>query len=256
MMKKIAWIALCLGFWIQFTPAMADSKKPLTICSTTWGKLGGEDLPGKGFVSDLVMRVFRHAGYQIQTKIVPWPRCIALAKEQKFDLVASGWRGENFAPYFDYLNVIVKDTVNFITLENSPINSGTFETFHGKKVGLVKEAGGLEALFKNQENIGVVKVAELVKLPTMLVGGRFDAIVSDPVSLNEAIKTMKRPFEHKLKTLNPPLKVNLNSPLISNKHPNKGQIIADFDRSYKILVAEGMYDELIKIHDLQVQRPD
>ncbi len=253
---KFCLIALFLGLWFQSIPAIAGSGKSLTICSTTWGKLGGENLPGKGFVSDLAMRVFRHAGYKVQTKIVPWPRCIAQTKKHEFDLVASGWRGKNFAPHFDYLNVIAKNTVNFITLDSSSIKSGTYKSFYGKKVGIVREAGGLEALFEKHEKIGVVKVGQLVKLPNMLVGGRFDAIVSDPVSLNEAIKTMNRPFKHKLKSLTPPLMVNLNSPLISKSHPNKAQIIADFDRSYRQLVKEGLYEKLIKIHDLQIQLPD
>jgi polar amino acid transport system substrate-binding protein len=256
MRKNIYFLSLFLFIGLSTFPTIAGNGKNLTICSTTWGKLGGENLPGKGFVSDLAMRVFRHAGYKIETKIVPWPRCIALAKKMEFDLVASGWRGKNFAPYFDYLNVTVKDTVNFITLANSPIESGNFEAFHGKRVGLVRDAGGLEALFENRPKIQVVKIGVLKNLPYMLEGGRIDAIVSDPVSLNEAIKTLDRPLNVKLKALAPPLSVNLNSPLISKNHPDKDQIIADFDRSYRTLVAQGLYDELIKIHDLQVQRPD
>lgn len=254
---KIAKYVLIVFLALAILPAFsfAQTKKPLVICSTTWGKLGGEILPGKGFVSDLAMRVFRHAGYKIETKILPWPRCIALVKEQKIDLVAAGWRGKNFEPHFDYLNVIVKDTVNFITLADSPIAIGSYKTFYGKKVGLVRQAGGLEALFEEHKEIGVVGVGQLEKLPQMLAGKRFDAIVSDPVSLNEALKTMSPPFKYKLKTLNPPLKVNLNSPLISKSHPDKAQIIADFDRSYKILVKQGLYEDLIKVHDLQVQRP-
>jgi polar amino acid transport system substrate-binding protein len=256
MKSNLFCFALFLCFGFLSNPAMADNDKSLTICSTTWGKLGGEKLPGKGFVSDLAMRVFRHAGYRVETKIVPWPRCIALAKKQDFDLVASGWRGENFAPYFDYLNIIVKDTVNFITLDDSPIKSGKFDAFQGKRIGFVRDAGGLEELFKNQDKIDVVSVSVLDRLPFMLAGGRIDAIVSDPVSLNEAIKTLDRPFPHKLKALQPPLKINFNSPLISKNHPDKTRIMADFDRSYRILVAEGLYDDLIKVHDLEVQRPD
>lgn len=252
----IGAIALFLGLAAQLTPATAENGTTLKLCSTTWGKLGGENLPGKGYVSDLAMRVFRHAGYKVETKIMPWPRCVELVKQQQIDLVASGWRGDNFAPYFDYLNVIVKDTVNFITLEGSPLQSGEMKNFYGKKVGLVREAGGLEAIFADQEKIEVVKVGKLEKLPAMLAGQRFDAIVSDPVSLNEAIKSFAQPFTYKIKALDPPLRVNLNSPLISKQHPNKDKIIADFDRSYRVLVAEGMYDELEKIHDLKVQRPD
>jgi len=201
------------------------------------------------------MRVFRHAGYEITTKLVPWPRCIEDAKNLKFDLVSSAWRGKNFAPHFDYLNVILIDTINFITLEDSPITSGAYEGFYGRRVGLVREAGGLEALFENHDRIQVVGVALLKKLPPMLARGRFDAIVSGPVSLNEAVKSMSPPFGHKLVALEPPLKKNLNSPLIAKTHPHKAGIIADFDRAYRELVAQGLYKELIKIHDPQVQYP-
>jgi len=236
-------------------PAAAEGKKPLTICGTTWGKLGGDHLPGQGFVPDLVMRVFRHAGYEITTQLVPWPRCIEDAKNLKFDLVSSAWQGKNFAPHFDYLNVILIDTINFITLGDSPIKSGAYESFYGRRVGMVREAGGLEALFEGHDQVKVVGVALLKKLPPMLAHGRFDAIVSDPVSLNEAVKTLNPPFKHKLVALDPPLKKNLNSPLIAKTHPDKARIIADFDRAYRELAAQGLYEELIKIHDLQVQYP-
>lgn len=256
MKKSLLRIALSVALISEFQlfPAIADDARSLTICGTAWGKYGGDDLPGKGFVPDLVMRVFRHAGYEIETKLVPWPRCVQLTKELKFDLVSSGWRGENFAPHFDYLNVILIDTVNFITLEDSPIVSGEIENFHGKRVGHVRDSGGMD-VFENQDKIEVVKAAVLKKLLYMLGGGRIDAIVSDPVNLNEAVKSLDRSFGKKLKVLQPPLQINYNSPLVSKKHPNKDRIIADFDRSYRALVAEGLYDELIGIHDLQVQYP-
>ena len=33
------------------------------------------------------------------------------------------------------------------------------------------------------------------------------------------------------------------------------QIIADFNAAFRILAAEGLYEELIELHDLQVQYP-
>jgi len=250
----MAALAALLLAGFQATAANAAEKKPLTICGTTWGKYGGEELPGKGFVPDLVMRVFRHAGYQIETKLVPWPRCVELAKQQKFDMVSSGWRGENFAPHFDYLEVILEDTVNFITLENSTIASGDMKSFHGKRVGFVRDAGGM-GVFDNQDKIKITKVGSLSKLLHMLDGGRIDAIVSDPVNLNETRKTLDRPLKNKLKVLQPPILTNYNSPLIAKGHPDKAQITADFAKSYKALVADGLYEKLIKLHDLQVQPP-
>ncbi|MBT6093758.1 MAG: transporter substrate-binding domain-containing protein [Rhodospirillaceae bacterium] len=247
--------AVFLSVVLSLQASDAAAKKPITICGTPWGKLGGENLPGQGFVPDIVMRVFRHAGYEIKTELVPWPRCVEHAKKQKYDLIASAWQGPNFAPHFDYLNVILHDTINFITLEDAALKSGSMTSFHGKKVGLVREAGGLEALFNDQPKIAVHRVAKLKSLPKMLAHGRIDAIVTDPVSLNEFVKKMDPPFGHKLVAQQPPLKINFNSPMIAKGHPDKSQIMADFDRAYKDLKGKGLYQNLIKIHDLQVQYP-
>jgi len=235
--------------------AEAGDKKPIVICGTTWGKYGGDDLPGKGFVPDLMMRVFRDAGYEVRTELVPWPRCVERAKAVKYDLIASAWRGKNFAPHFDYLNVILHDTVNFVTLADTSIASGDVSAFKGKRVGYVREAGGLAQIFAGQTEIRTVEVAVLKKLLPMLERGRIDAIATDPVNLNELVKTLDPPLKKKLKALQPPLQINYNSPQIAKHHPDKARIIADFDRSYKKPVKQGLYDELIKLHDLQVQYP-
>lgn len=233
----------------------AETKPALTICGTTWGKLGGDHLPGQGFVPDLVMRVFRHAGYEIRTELIPWPRCVELAKRQQYDLISSAWRGENFAPHFDYLDVILHDTINFVALEGSSIPSGEPESFRDRRVGFVREAGGMENLVAAYPYIKTVDTGKLEALLRMLDGGRIDAIVSDPVSLKEVIKTMERPIKGKIRVLEPPLQINFNSPMIAKGHPHKEQIAADFSAAYRELVDAGLYDDLIAIHDLPVQYP-
>ncbi|MDV7338913.1 transporter substrate-binding domain-containing protein [Terasakiella sp. A23] len=237
------------------TQTLAADKGVITMCGTTWGKLGGEHLPGKGLVPDFVSRVFEHAGYKTETYIVPWPRCVEEAKKQKFDLVASAWRGENFDPFFDYMDVIFLDTINFIVPEDSAYTSGEIKSFYGKKVGIVREAGGLEEILKDHDDIKVQAVALLSKLPPMLFGGRFDAIISDPVSLYEQMKSIESTKGKKVRALQPPLKANLQSPLIAKGHPRKEQLTRDFAKALKEMTQNGLYEEMEKIHDTKIQRP-
>ena len=244
-----------LFFTLGASPAKASDKPVITMCGTTWGKLGGEHLPGKGLVPDFVSRVFQHAGYKTQTKIVPWPRCVEKAKKQEFDLVASAWRGENFDPYFDYMDVIFLDTINFIVAEGSSHTSGDIKSFYGKKVGMVREAGGIESLVKDHKEIKIQKVAVLDKLPPMLFGGRFDAIISDPVSLHEQMKSIPAAKGKKVRALQPPLKANLQSPLIAKGHPLKEQLTRDFAKALRELSQKGPYEEMEKRHDTKIQRP-
>lgn len=252
----ITLVVLAHTFPLFGSQAVAGDKTPLVICGTTWGKLSGPDLPNNGFVADLVMRVFRHAGYEATYKIVPWARCIVGVKELKYDIVASAWHGESIDADYDYLNDILYDTINFIVLDSSPVKVGSMESFNGKRVAVVREVTGIEEMFAGHDKIDVHRVTHLNDLPRMLIGERFDAIVSDPVSLNEVMKTQGLSADHTLKTLQPPLKLNIQAPIISKTHPNKDQIISDFNESFLELVSEGMYSDLIALHDFQAQYPE
>jgi len=235
--------------------AISDTKKPLVLCGTTWGKLSGHDLPNYGFVPDLVMRVFRHAGYKVSYKITPWPRCLTGVKELTYDVLASAWHGERIDADFDYMDDILIDTINLIVLQGSPIQVGKMQNFYGQRVGIVKEAGGIEEIFADHGEIKIERVASLDRLPRMLIGKRFAAIVSDPVSLNEVVKTQGLGAQHKFVALEPALQKNIQAPIISKNHPNKDQVISDFNKAFRELASKAFYDELIRLHDLQVQYP-
>lgn len=247
---------LALSLPLFSSQVIAATKTQLVLCGTTWGKLSGHDLPNKGFVPDLVMRVLRHAGYEVKYEITPWPRCVAGVKNLTYDILASAWHGKNFDADFDYMDDILIDTINFIVLKNSPISAGTMQSFYGHSVGIVRDVSGIEDIITGHDKIKVTRVASLDKLPRMLIGKRFTAIVSDPVSLNEVMKVQGLSAEHQLVALQPPLKMNIQAPLISKKHPNKDQIISDFNKSFRKLASKEFYDELIKLHDLQVQYPE
>jgi polar amino acid transport system substrate-binding protein len=254
--KLFGFCALFLTLPIFASQAASNDKKPLVLCGTTWGKLSGNDLPNKGFVPDLVMRVFRHAGYEVSYKIMPWPRCLAGVKNRTYDVLASAWHGKKIDEDFNYMNDILIDSINFIVLEGSPNQVGKVEDFYGQRVGIVRDAGGIEEIFAGHDKVKIQRVASLGKLPRMLIGNRFAAIVSDPVSLNEVIKVQGLGAKHKFVALEPPLQKNIQAPLISKTHPDKNRIIADFNMSFKKIVNKAFYDDLIKLHDLQVQYPD
>jgi ABC-type amino acid transport substrate-binding protein len=89
----------------------------------------------------------------------------------------------------------------------------------------------------------------------MLFGGRFDAIISDPVSLHEQMKTIPAAKNKNVRALQPPLKANYQSPLIAKDHPLKAQLARDFSKALKELSQMGLYEEMEKRHDTKIQRP-
>ena len=55
----------------------------------------------------------------------------------------------------------------------------------------------------------------------------------------------------KLRALLPPAQINYASPIIAKTHPRAQQIKADFDAAFRALVADGLYDELERIHGVR-----
>ena len=243
-----------LGFAVAFAvgltgPARAQDKT-LKLCYTSWGQHGGEGLPGKGFIPDLVSRIFAHAGYTVSVDILPWPRCINLAKKRRYDLVASGWRGANFDPHFNYLNITLRNDINFIVRKNSIISSGEEANFHGKTVAYVRDSGGMDNIRQNKR----IETREVPKMTTMipiLHRGRVDAVVTAPESFFLSEAEMTPPIDMDFKVLQPPVRTNFNSPLVPKGHPMFEQLRDDFDRAFKAMVKAGIYPELIKIHGPQ-----
>lgn len=248
MMKKLT-VFISLSFVsLMLTMAPSHARKPdLSLCYTTWGKHGGDKLPNKGIIPDLVSRVFKHAGYKVTVDIVPWPRCVQQAKKQKYDLVASAWRGENFDPYFDYLNITLRNDVSFIVSVDSAFEVGEIDEFEGKTVAFVRDSGGMD-IVRNNKKVKSVVVSDMQKMATLLLGDRVDAIITDPPSLFIYTDTLSPTTSQQLRVLDPPVSTNFNSPLIAKGHPHKETIARDFDKAFKELIAAGLYDDLMTVH--------
>lgn len=250
MIRGMAVMALgALGAGLFVADAAAQGK-PLKMCYTTWGQHGGETLPGKGFIPDLVTRVFKHAGYAPTVDILPWPRCINLAKKRRYDMVASGWRGKNFDPHFEYLDITLRNDISFIVRKGSPITSGELGNFEGKTIAYVRDSGGMDAVRRNSA-ILTREVGKMVTMIPILHRGRVDAVITDPESFFLAATEMDPPLKEAFRVLQPPLVTNFNSPLVPKGHPDLARFRADFSKAFKELVKGGIYDKLIDIHGPQ-----
>ena len=244
-------VAVFSALAIALSLSSADAApKKLKLCYTSWGQHGGKDLPGKGFIPDLVTRVLEHAGYEVSVDIIPWPRCINLAKQNRYDMVASGWRGKNFDPYFDYLNITLRNDISFIVRKDSPLTSGEITNFEGKKVAYVRDSGGMDPIRQNRK-IQAQELSKMTVMIPMLHRGRMDAVVTDPESFFITAAENKPPLDKEFRVLEPPVFTNFNSPLVPKGHPDLKEFREKFDRSFKTLIREGIYTQLIAIHGTQ-----
>jgi ABC-type amino acid transport substrate-binding protein len=165
---------------------------------------------------------------------------------------AYGWRGENFDPFFEYLDITLRNDINFIVPKDSPFTSGEIDNFQGKTIAYVRDSGGMDAIRQN-DAIKTRAVSKMVTMIPILHGHRVDAVITDPESFFMAASEMDPPLDSEFEVLQPPLVTNYNSLLIAKDHPNLEQIRTDFNRSFRALIEDGIYQELIAIHGPQFE---
>jgi polar amino acid transport system substrate-binding protein len=231
----------------------AAANQLLRLCHVPWGVFAGKDLPGKGIYPDITSRVLRKAGYQVEVSIIPWTRCIENVRSREYDIVTAAWEGKSFDADFIYLNNTSIDTINFIVLDGSSLNSGRFEDLRGKKIGILRDQGGMEDFYNHADLFKFIhQSSSELALLRMLIHGRVDAVLTNPAHLQSLANSMTDEMTSKIRALLPPAQINYASPIIAKSHPLAQQIKADFDEAFRALVAEGLYDDLERVHGVRL----
>lgn len=231
MNRKLAAIITLVGTlsMAQIGESAAEQNL-LKICYTTWGKMGGEILPNKGVYPDIAARTLKEAGYQVSVDIVPWDRCIESVKLQIYDVVAAAWTADTLRNDFIYLRNTGIDRINFMVLEDSPIESGDFEALKGKRIVMFQSAG-IDRFEKNIDQFQVTKVHHENQMIEMLAAGRVDALLSNPEQTVSLAAKKFPALVGRLKILEPPVQLNYASPMVSVNHPRKLEIKMKFDEA-------------------------
>lgn len=231
--------------------SLFSSSEHVKVCYLEWGKLGGKNLPSYGLVPDVVSTTLKEAGYEPEVTIMPWARCLKLVSLKKYDMVAGFWIGEEQKKSYQYFEPNTIDDIAFITLKGFLAKSGKIEDFYGKKVGLIRDAGGLENFYSKEKNFKkVMKVDNDIQLVRLLKAGRIDAIISDPVQVLSKVDAMFPELINKLKVWDPVIQRNIGAPAVAKDHPKRDELEKRYNNAFKKLVKQGLYDEMMKKHDV------
>ena len=248
MIKVILTLGLLFGFIFA-----SEKKEVIKVCYLEWGKLGGKELPNKGFAPDVTLTVLKEAGYDATIDILPWSRCLKSVEHRRHDMVATFWIGEEQKKTYQYFEPQSLDYINFITLKNYQAKSGKLEDFYGKSIGVMRDAGGIEKFFSKRDKFKVFDVTSELQLINLLKIGRIDAIVTDSVPLLSLVENKFPELVGQLKVWEPEIQLNVSAPAIALSHPKKDEIMKRFNKAFIKLMKKDFYKEMFKRHNLKVK---
>jgi polar amino acid transport system substrate-binding protein len=225
----------------------------IKVCYLDWGKYGGDNLPNKGIISDIVTQTLEHAGYKVQMDILPWKRCVRNVSIHQYDIVAAAWITQSHSKDFEYMRTISYDSVSFFSLESSKYKSQEtlgelLQSLYGEEIGLVKSEGYPDQFMKHKDMYNLTEITRLKQLIKMLLANRIGLIVSDPINVYDTLDELKV-NKIGLKVLSPPISISKNSPMISKSHPRKVEIMTRFNAAIEELLESGLHKRIMETHN-------
>ncbi len=251
MIKLIFILGLLFGF-VQAN----EQKELIKVCYLEWGKLGGKDLPNKGFAPDVTLTVLKEAGYDATIDILPWSRCLKSVEVKRHDMVATFWIGEEQKKTYQYFEPLSLDYINFIKLKDYKAKSGKLEDFYGKSIGIMRNSGGIENFFSQRDKFKVFDVSSELQLINLLKIGRIDAIVTDSVPLLSLVENKFPKLVGKLKVWEPEIQLNVSAPAVALDHPKRDELMRRFNKAYIKLMKKDFYKKMFKRHNLTVKHKE
>ena len=246
LMKALGAVAVGLAIAFAGSVCLADGKK-LNVVADNYPPYYGKELRNGGVLTEIVVRAFKRAGYDVEIKFVPWKRALEGAKAGKHDGLFTLWYREEREEWFVYSDPISPPSeIGFYKRKDKDVSFKTFEDLKPYRVGVgrgyatppgFEEASLKTSLAKDDEE-------NLRKLHK----GRVDLALTDKLVARYIINTKIPDAIPDLEWLPPALHVETNHFAISQKAEDFNTKIADFNRGLAAIEADGTLETIIAEH--------
>lgn len=248
MFKKFALCSILVtGFCIS-----AFAQK-VVLVTGEFPPYSGEKLPGKGFISELVMAAAKAANIEVDLSFVPWARCEAMIKD-----------GTAFASFPYAITDERKKTVDFSSgIYDAPekifyyegngknIDWTSLKDFQNSKFGGVRSYFYMDALNKNGIKVDVTNSTE--SAIAMLQAGRFEYLIENELVARSYINAKYANDAAKFKTLAKTYYQNTSHLMVSRSYPGSKELLQKFNAGLATIRQDGTYNKILTKYGLQVQ---
>lgn len=249
-MKK-AFFILC--FCLGLLAPMAAGAEVLTIATGEWPPWTGKDLPGRGYVLQLVREAFAETGHQVKYEFFPWARALALTAEGGADASAYWYKCRSVKHDFYYSDVLTHERIVFFRKKSTTVRPwNKLADLAGYRIGASLGVTYTEEIVRlGREGLLTVDIGKdnLMNF-NKLIHGRIDLLPSPEIF---GFKTLRDNFPPEVAdgiVVEPkPLCVRTGHLIFPRKAEKSKRLLKDFNRGLEMLVKSGRFDDLKRDFD-------
>ncbi len=136
---------LMILMFVSFSPTLPGANT-IKISTGHWPPYLSEDLPGGGFVSQIIRESFEIEGVTVEFSYLPWSRALAMTKSGKFQASAVWSCTESRSRDFLFSSPLLPYQYVFYHRADEAFDWETLAELKGKRVGLTQDYSYSETL--------------------------------------------------------------------------------------------------------------
>ncbi len=212
-----------------------------------------EGLEGKanGIAVDIVARVMKNLGHQVEIRVYPWTRSLKMVRNGGADAIFTAYRNSQREIFLDYSRqVLFPQVVYFYKRKDAPIDfDGHLATVKEKRIGVVSTISYGEKFDLYKSLLNFEKANKLEHNFGKLLLGRIDLV---PCNVYVADYTLgKMGLAQQIVPLSPAIE-NVPSYIAFSKKRNLTQLRDQFDRQLVQMKANDEYADILRKYGIRL----
>ncbi|MBN1243865.1 MAG: transporter substrate-binding domain-containing protein [Spirochaetales bacterium] len=221
----------------------------IRIVTEPWQPFMGPELPGGGFLPELVTAIFADSGLEVSIEFAPWARALSMATSGAEDGLLGAFRTAERERLFLYPEAFGIVRTRLYARADSEGSIGTLGELEGRAVGVVRGAAhGRE--FDAAGSFIRIEVEDHETLVRMLLLGRCDVIAGPADVIEYLLRTRFRDEAEGVRATSPVLEENAVYLAFSRAAPGAEKLRRLFDDGLARIVADGTFAELARRHGI------
>ncbi|APX10723.1 substrate-binding periplasmic protein [Tateyamaria omphalii] len=240
---------LSLALWTCVATALyADDSTPtIRVVADEWPPFSGAELPEKGLSLHVISAVFEHAGYAVDSDVLPWARIMDGVRRNEYDVVGSLFFDPDLTEFLEYSQPFYSTDIQLVQRRGEGhrfTNVGALAP-HTIAVG---DGFLYEDEFDGADHLNKVTVTTTLQALQMVAFGRIELTLDSVDVVNYAMNTLDPPLADQLEFV-PGIMTSQEVHMAMRKDfPNRDQILSDFNASLQAMQSDGTLADILAVH--------
>lgn len=224
--------------------------KTITISATEWKPYTSDDLPDKGFLSEIAVSALKLAGYDAEVAIYPWARALEMTKVGNCDALLGASYLKEREEFLSYPEKIWVSQASFWCRKENPVSKfESIEKLAPARIGVLNGSNFIVEL-KKFKGIEIETVSDNVLNLKKLTAGRMPYFIESSDNVNFLLNGELKDLRAKVKMLSPPFAEDKLFLVFSKKNPDWQLLTRDFNEGLKKLKTSGAYKKIALRHKM------